>query len=91
MTPASVMDSLKCAYDFYRPELKDGILPVHLRSWLIYPGHYEVYPDGSNLKSFYELFDVVSGDEKPDNPYIWRVFGVKECADYSALPEKTSL
>lgn len=91
LTPESVMESLKKAYDFYRPALRDGILPVHLRSWLIYPGHYEVYPEGSNLKRFYELFDVIGGDEKPDNPYIWRVFGMENCADYAALPEKTSL
>ncbi|MBQ8599985.1 MAG: DUF5596 domain-containing protein [Clostridia bacterium] len=91
MTPEAVLDSLKRAHTFYRAKLKDGILPVHLRSFLIYPGHYEVYPEDSNLKKFYEMFDVVGGDEKPDNPYIWRIFGCENCEDYTALPERTSL
>ncbi|MBQ7935422.1 MAG: DUF5596 domain-containing protein [Clostridia bacterium] len=91
MPMKAVMESFKKAYAFYRSQLKDGILPVHLHSWLIYPGHYEVYSEGSNLRKFYDLFDVLEPVEKPENPYLWRVFGVETCEDYTALPEKTSL
>ncbi len=91
MSPRSVMDSLQQAYEFFRPRLTDGILPVHLHSWLIYPGHYEVYGEGSNLRHFYDLFDVFEPSEKPKNPYLWRVFGIERCDDYTTLPEQTSL
>jgi len=91
MSPAAVLESLRRAYAFFRPQLANGILPVHLHSWLIYPGHYNVYPEGSNLRHFYDLFDVFEPVEKPKNPYLWRVFGVEKCDDYTTLPEHTSL
>lgn len=91
MTPEAVMASLKTAYGFFREELTDGILPVHLHSWMIYPAHYAVYPEGGNLRKFYDLFDVFEPVEKPKNPYLWRIFGIEKCEDYSDLPQRTSL
>ena len=91
MTEESVMASLKTAYEFFRLQLNDGILPVHLHSWLIYPPHYAVYPEGGNLRKFYDLFDVFEPVERPKNPYLWRIFGVEKCEDYSTLPDRTSL
>ncbi len=89
MSEAAVLDSLKKAHAFFAP--KDGVLPIHLHSWLIYPAHYAVYPEGGNLRKFYDLFDVFEPVEKPKNPYLWRIFGIEKCEDYSTLPEKTSL
>ena len=91
MSPELVMDSLKRAYAFFGAAEKGGILPVHLHSWLIYPDHYAVYPEGGNLRKFYDLFDVFEPLEKPKNPYLWRIFGIEQCEDFASLPEKTSL
>ena len=91
MTPEAVMASLMTAHAFFCRELTDGILPVHLHSWLIYPDHYAVYPEGGNLRKFYDLFDVFEPLEKPKNPYLWRIFGIEKCEDYATLPQRTSL
>ncbi len=72
-----VMDSLKRAYEFFKDELRDGILPVYCSSWLLYPTHAELlFPEGSNLKKFYELFDIVEHKANPRNSDFFRMFGV---------------
>ena len=92
VTRESVIESLKCAYEFFKDELKDGILPVYCSSWMIYPKHKEVYGEKSNLRNFYELFDIIDAVEDKTNHNFWRIFNV----DYSpeildSAPEDTSL
>ena len=71
-----VMESLKRAYKFYSDELVDGVLRVHCSSWLLYPPHAEhLFPEGSNLKRFYDLFDVFESKQDPQNKDFFRVFG----------------
>ena len=83
------MDSLKKAYDFYKPE---KYLIVHCGSWLIYPPFYrEVFIDGSNMKMFYEQFDML--DEVTTGKtgvYRW-VFNATEDTPDSELPQDTRL
>ena len=74
LTEESVMASLKEAYSFFRDELKNGIMPVYCSSWLLYPPTVALYSEGSNLKKFYECFDIITTAEKPDNPDFWRMF-----------------
>lgn len=76
----AVMDSLRYAHDFYKDTLKDGVMLLTCHSWLLYPGHYEhVFPEGSNLQKFYELFTNVGWNYQKDNGDFWRIFNV----DYS--------
>lgn len=71
---ADVLESLRRAYEFY-PEVRfDGKMVLICHSWLLYPPHYDVYPEGGNLRKFYDLFDVVSSEAKPENHNFWRVF-----------------
>lgn len=77
-----VMDSLKRAYEFYSDELVDGVLRVHCGSWLLYPPHAEhLFPEGSNLKKFYDLFDIFETKQDPENKDFFRVFGKKYSED----------
>ena len=87
LTPELVLDSLKKAYDFYKP--KDGILKVVCSTWMLYPPMYEVYPAGSNLRAFYELFTVLHYKESPENKNLWRIFGSE--TDLKKLPENSNL
>ncbi len=85
-----VIESLKKAHSFYRDELKDGILTVVCSSWLLYPPMYEVYPENSNLRRFFELFDIIESKETDLYHNLWRIFNVKE-APIEELPENSSL
>lgn len=87
LTPELVLDSLKKAYDFYKPE--DGVLKVVCSTWMLYPPMYEVYPEGSNLRAFYDLFTVLYTKESPENKNIWRIFGAE--TDLKKLPENSNL
>ena len=46
-------------------------------SWLLYSPIFENFKEGSNIKRFYDLFDVIENNPNERNPDFWRVFGVK--------------
>ncbi len=85
-----VLESFKRAHAFYKDELKNGILPIACRSWLSYTPHYDVFPENSNLRKFYDLFDIIDNEEGAGSN-ICRIFNVLETDDYSTLPENTTL
>ncbi|MBE7043642.1 MAG: hypothetical protein E7399_09190 [Ruminococcaceae bacterium] len=85
-----VLDSLKQAYAFYPDELRDGVLPITCHSWLLYAPHYEVFPEHSNLRKFYDLFTVID-NEATEGSNLDRIFNVTETDDYSTLAETTTL
>jgi hypothetical protein len=87
-----VIDSLRRAHAFYRAELKDGILPVYCSSWLLHPPTAECYPEQSNLRAFYELFDVLQWSDDEKNSNFWRVFDVDFTPErLASAPERTNL
>lgn len=70
LTEELLMDSLKKAYDFFgyaRP------MPVRCASWLIHPGIATCYKEGSNMKMFYDCFEIVFAKDTGNCDY-WRVF-----------------
>ena len=70
-----VLDSFKRAYRFFG---YTEPMPVVAASWLVYPPVCEqVMKPGSNLRNFYELFDVVESYEDPDNKNFWRIFNME--------------
>ena len=87
------MDSLDRAYNFFKKELKGDILPVQCSSWLLYPPYVEkVFPAGSNLEAFAQLFDIVSSVSFPEGPgFLQMVFGKTDLADLDSFPQKTGL
>ena len=88
LTPESVIDSLKRAYKFFGCTDK---LVVYCHSWLIYPAHYELFPNGSNLRAFYDLFDIIAEEQENDNRNLWRIFYKPNDTPYDELPENTTL
>lgn len=76
LTEALCMESLQQAYDFFKKDLRTSILPVVCNSWLLFPPYVEsVFPEGSNMKAFAQLFDII--DQSGDEGFYdcWRVFG----------------
>ena len=65
-------------------------MAIICNSWLLYPPHYEVYPENSNLRKFADLFDITVSWESENNPEAWRVFNTVS-SDYENLPEDTTL
>ena len=93
LTPESVIDSLKRAHDFFKPELKNGILPIFCSSWMLCTDHYEkVYRKGSNLSAFYEMFDVIETSVDNSNHNFWRIFNMEFSREtLHDAPESTTL
>ncbi|MBE7035744.1 MAG: hypothetical protein E7403_00460 [Ruminococcaceae bacterium] len=60
LTREKCMESFQKAYEFFSDELTGDILPVICTSWLLYPPYKErVFPKGSNIESFANLFDII--------------------------------
>ena len=92
LTEEICLDSLHQAYEFLKKDLKSNILPVVCNSWLLFPPYVEhVFRDGSNLKAFAGLFDVV--DQTPRETFEdgWRIFGPAYQGNVNDLPDDTSL
>lgn len=60
LTPESCMESFNRAFEFFKDNLKDNILPIECRSWLIYPDYVgRAFPKDSNLEKFALMFDII--------------------------------
>ena len=90
LTYELVIDSLERAYKFFG--CKDYLI-VHCSSWMLYPPVYrEVFPEGSNLKMFYELFDIVGETPVTSNAAnFWRIFYKPDTTPLDELPTDTTL
>lgn len=93
LTPDMCWDALDQAYNFFRDSLRGNILPVQCSSWLLYPPYVEtVFPEGSNMRTFAQMFDVVSATELEDDLYVKQtVFGSSCGENYDNLPQETAL
>lgn len=86
LTPESVFDSFRRAYEFFGREE----LVVMCKSWLLYPPHVALFPEGSNLKKFAALFRVTEQHTRGMRDFP-RIFGDADPNDLAHLPEETSL
>lgn len=85
------LKSYKELYEFYKDQLKDGILVIHCNTWLLYDGYDNVFGENSNTKDFkrdFEMYDNVKCDTFYDG---WRIFYKDFDGDTSALPRETSM
>ena len=92
LTVELCMDSLQRAYEFLKKDLKTSVLPVACNTWMLFPPYVEqVFPEGSNLKAFAGLFDVVDVTPRESFEDSWRIFG-SVCTDQiHELPRDTTL
>ncbi len=88
LTEELVMDSLKQAYRFFGVS---GNMVVACISWLLYPPHAELFPQGSNMRKFYEMFDIVEAEECEPKWDFWRIFYCDPTEDFDSLPQETGL
>lgn len=92
MDVSDMKKSLALAYEhFYDKYNKDGVMLITCSSWLLYPKHGELYAEGSNLRKFYDLFDVLSFGMYENFANCWRVFNTHDYSDPDKLPQNTSL
>lgn len=89
LLPEEVDKSFKMAYDFYG--FKDEMI-VQCASWMLYPKYAEegVFPEGSNLRYFYDLFNVAESYEEDYFKSHWRVFGTTD-PDLKKIPRDSGL
>ena len=79
LLPADVIDSFKKAYAMFSDEVReDGILVLHCNSWLLYtPMVAAACREGSNLKAFYDLFDIVEEVASDNYSNFWRAYNIQ--------------
>ena len=78
LMPNDVIASLKKAYEFFSDEVReDGTLVFHCHSWMLHtPMADSAYRDGSNMKAFYDIFDIVEVTDSDSYPNFWRVYNM---------------
>ena len=76
-----VKESLRMAYRFFPEEHRDGRLIVCCFSWLLYAPLMADYDENTNIKRFYNLFEIMTGWEDEQNCNFWHVFGVRYSPD----------
>ena len=83
-----VEEAFKLAYEFYGIK---GPLVVVCSSWLLYPPHHDaVFPADSNIRRFYDLFDIVTQRETEFSAAGWRVFKTMDL-DFNKFEQKTRM
>lgn len=83
--------SFETAKEFFRQRgvLKTDYFPLVCHSWLLYPNHRELFPEGSNLRKFHDLFTLVKDNET--NIDFERIFHQPDAGCYENLPQNTQL
>lgn len=91
LTPELCMDSFKIAYEFFKKNLKGGILPIRCTSWLLYPPYLSLFGENSNTADFARNFEITEVSTKEKLTEDWRIFGVEYNGDTKKLPSSTRL
>ncbi len=87
----SVKDAFLRAVDFYKDVFKDSPVAFCCASWLLYPKNAEIMREGSNLRRFFELFDIIKSRDYEDYSECWRLFDMDYTGDPDDLPGDSSL
>lgn len=88
--PEEVQESFRLAYEFFGPNHGDSLV-FRCSTWMLYPPTAKLLPENSNIRKFYEVFDIYR-EVSPANWHMWRIFGVEVQPDeYKSLPQNTSL
>lgn len=93
LTTDVCMESFQKAYAFFKNQLSGDIIPIISDTWLFYKPYFEkVFPEGSNLQKFINLFDII--DSKSDGNRFddcWRVFNKMYEGTTLGLPTDNTL
>ena len=88
--PELVEEAFEKAYEFWGYGKTGEVMPVVCESWLLYPEHYELFPENGNMRRFYECFEIYKSWADEKNEDAWRVFHM-EGEKYSEFPQDTAL
>ena len=93
LVPSEVIDSFKRAYEFFSDEVKDGVLTLHCDSWMLYTPMVEAVCDkGTNMRAFYEMFDIIETRVANGYPNFWRVYNIQyDEGAFDRAPTDTTL
>ncbi len=92
LTRELCLDSFQRAYEFFKKDLDDVVIPIVTDSWLLYPPYLgTIFSKGSNTYNFARMFDVIEVDESPDFEDCWRVFGKNYEGTTTGLPTDTGM
>ena len=87
------IESYKKAYEYFKNELKDGVLVVRCCSWLLMPNYMEMFKKCSpNIYNFAKDFNILKVNICDDFESGWRIFGVEvDLKNIKNLPKDTKL
>ncbi len=89
LTKEEVIESLKKAYKFFN---FDGKLATFVcESWLLGKQIETICKEGSNMRAFYNMYEVVEAEDDVGFYDCWRVFGVIYDNNPDKLPQNTTL
>lgn len=90
MTREARLESYCTAHDFFGCRRGEPIV-LFCKTWLLYEGYRDVFPEGSNLRDFMDDFDLIDHVETENFSDAWRVFYRSYDGDTSVLPRDTTL
>lgn len=90
LRPEAVLASLQRAHQFFGYQ-KGALLPCVCYSWLLWPDNTHLFPQNSNLKKFFDLFDIVESEKDEAFSDCWRVFFRDLNGDPASLNPSTTL
>ena len=85
------LNSYKLAYEYFKDRIRDGILPVICKSWLLYSPYIDVFGRQSNTAQFaldFQIYDTVLHQRFAD---AWRIFGDDFNGNADELPSDTRI
>lgn len=83
--------SYKAVYNYCKPHLKNGILPVVCSSWLLHPAIKDLYGEGSNTYQFISDFKLYWWIDTDTFSNAWRVFNMDDTGNPDDFPRETRL
>ncbi len=86
-----VKDAFARAVKFYQTEFENSPVVFCCASWLLYLKNAELMKEGSNLKKFFDLFDILVSKDYDNYQECWRLFDMDYTGNVDDLPGDSSL
>ena len=91
-SPENRLASYKAASKYYSKYFEGGRVIFRCGTWLLNPLHKQILPEGSNIRSFVDEFELVPSSYKNGQSDFWRIFGdINYDGNPETLPEGNTL
>jgi hypothetical protein len=88
LLPQAVLDSMRAAKTFFGEK---GVIRFTCGSWMLMKDGEQIFPEGTNLRSFYDLFEKVSYRVDEGYHNCWRIFDTDYDGNPDHLPQNSGL